>query len=71
MGYSGGGHATAWANEGTLQQGGFALAGAWTPDDHVWLGAEAQRTQELLRLVPNPVLDSMPRAIKAFLGGKM
>ena len=35
--------ATAWANEGTLQQGGFALAGAWTPDDHVWLGAEAQR----------------------------
>ncbi len=32
------------------------------------LEAEAQRTQELLRLVPAPVLDSMPRSIKTFLG---
>lgn len=32
------------------------------------LAAEAQRTQELLRLVPQPVLDSMPRHVRQFLG---
>ncbi len=34
--------ATAWSNQGTLQKNGFSLSGSWTPDDHVWLGAEAQ-----------------------------
>lgn len=31
------------------------------------LAAEAQRTQELLRLIPNPILESMPKAVKATL----
>jgi len=34
--------AMAWSNFGTLQKTGLSAAGAWTPDDHVWLGAEAQ-----------------------------
>jgi len=34
--------ATAWSNQGTVQKGGFVVSGAWMPDDHVWLGAEAQ-----------------------------
>ena len=34
--------AIAWSNHGTLQKGGFSLIGSWTPDDHLWLGAEAQ-----------------------------
>lgn len=34
--------ATAWSNEGTLQKNGFGISGSWTPDDHVWLGVEAQ-----------------------------
>lgn len=34
--------AIAWSNQGTLRKNGFGVAGSWTPDDHVWLGAEAE-----------------------------
>jgi biofilm PGA synthesis protein PgaA len=34
--------ASAWTNLGTLQKAGLSAAGAWTPDDHLWFGAEAQ-----------------------------
>jgi biofilm PGA synthesis protein PgaA len=34
--------AMAWANRGTLDRAGASLSAAWQPDDHVWLGAEAE-----------------------------
>ena len=34
--------ALAWHNRGALQKDGASLAAAWTPDDHLWLGAEAE-----------------------------
>jgi biofilm PGA synthesis protein PgaA len=34
--------ALAWANTGTLNRGGASLNAAWQPDDHWWLGADAE-----------------------------
>jgi biofilm PGA synthesis protein PgaA len=34
--------ALAWANAGTLNRGGASLNAAWQPDDHWWLGADAE-----------------------------
>jgi biofilm PGA synthesis protein PgaA len=34
--------ALAWANAGTLNRGGASLKTAWQPDDHWWLGADAE-----------------------------
>jgi biofilm PGA synthesis protein PgaA len=34
--------ALAWANTGTLNRGGASGNAAWQPDDHIWLGADAE-----------------------------